>query len=117
MLAKDHTLTLPSCGTVGLAEAEDHLVHLAHLAPVATDEAGAGALSPADIPECACHRAYYAHVHAIVEDGAHDDLIQGKLALHEQGARTGTRALAPQLWHSPHCPEAQAPGVAATDQG
>lgn len=60
-----------------------------HLAPVATDEAGAGALSPADIPERACRGTYYAHVHAVVEDGAHNGPIQGQLALHEHRARTG----------------------------
>lgn len=60
-----------------------------YLAPMATDEAGAGALGPADIPECACCGAHHAHVHAVVEDGTHNGPIQGQLLLHEHGARPG----------------------------
>lgn len=60
-----------------------------HLAPVAADEAGAGALGPIDIPERARRGAHHAHVHAAVEDGTHDGPVQGQLPLHEHGARPG----------------------------
>lgn len=63
-----------------------------HLAPVATDEARAAALHPADVPERARCGAHHAHVHGVVEDRAHDGPVQGQLALHEHRARPGVGA-------------------------
>ena len=60
-----------------------------HLAPVATDEASTGALDPADVPQRTRRGAHHTHVHAVVEDRAHDGPIEGQFTLQEHGAGPG----------------------------
>lgn len=60
-----------------------------HLAPVATDEASASALGPADVPERARCGAHHAHVHAVVEDRAHNSPVEGQLTLQKHRAGPG----------------------------
>lgn len=79
-------------GQGGRSEEASHLCEQrpgTHLAPMATDEASAGALSPADVPERARCGAHHTHVHAVVEDRAHDGPVEGQLALQKHGAGPG----------------------------
>lgn len=66
-----------------------------HLASVAADEAGTGTLGPADIPERARCGAHHTHVHAIVEDSAHNGSVQSQLALQEHRAGPGGKQRVP----------------------
>lgn len=81
-----HAPVITARGAVGLVGAEGHVVHLA---PMATDEASAGALGPADVPERARCGAHHAHVHAVVEDRTHDGPVEGQLTLQKHGTGPG----------------------------
>lgn len=79
-------------GQGGRSEEASHLCEQwpgTHLAPMATDEASAGALGPADVPERARCGAHHAHVHAVVEDRTHDGPVEGQLTLQKHGTGPG----------------------------